>query len=256
MGGRRGAVAALAVVVLAGAAALALSRGGGSDPERAPAPRARAPQALSPAQAARAARLRRGPAGARLLRRVQLRERPGGRVVRTLGPRTGYGSRHVLAVVARRPGWLGVLSPAMPNSRAGWIPADSAELRAERYALTVDLSARRLLVRRDGRAIRRIVVATGRRGTATPRGRFAVTDTLRMSRAGDGPYGCCALALTGRQPDIPQGWAGGDRLAIHGTTNEAVLGMRVSLGCIRASNRNMRWLMARVRPGAIVRIQA
>jgi len=259
MGVRRAALAVLAVAVLAGAVALALTRGGGSSdstPVPARAPSVRAPKAVSPAQAARAALLRRGPVRARLLRRVQLRARPGGRVVRTLGRRTGYGSPQVLAVVARRPGWLGVLSPALRNSRAGWIPADAAELLFEPYALEVDLSARRIVVRREGHAVRRVKVAIGRVGTATPTGRFAVTDALPMGSGGAGPYGCCALALTGRQPNIPQNWGGGDRLAIHGTTDETVLGTRVSLGCVRASNRDMRWLMKRVRPGTIVRIRA
>jgi lipoprotein-anchoring transpeptidase ErfK/SrfK len=261
MGARRAAAAVLAVIVLAGAVALALTRGGGpSDstptPARAPAPRAPNTAPVSPAQAARAERLRRGPVRARLLRRVQLRARPGGRVVRTLGRRTGYGSPRVLAVVARRPGWLGVLSPDMPNSRAGWIPAAGAVLLFEPYALEVDLSTRRIVVRREGRAVRRVKVAIGRAGTTTPTGRFAITDALHMGSGGAGPYGCCALALTGRQPHIPQDWGGGDRLAIHGTTDETVLGTPVSLGCLRAGNRDMRWLMKRVRPGTIVRIRA
>jgi lipoprotein-anchoring transpeptidase ErfK/SrfK len=258
MGARRAALAVLAIAVLAGAVVLALTRGGGSS-DAPPAPSTRAPKAgspASPAQAARDALLRRGPVRARVLRRVQLRARPGGRVVRTLGRRTGWGSRQDLAVVARRPGWLGVLSPAMPNSRAGWIPAAAARLLFEPYALEVDLSARRIVVRRKGRAVRRVKVAIGRAGTTTPTGRFAVTDTLRMSSNGTGAYGCCALALTGRQPRIPQSWGGGNRLAIHGTTDETVLGTRVSLGCVRASNRDMRWLMKRVRPGTIVRIRA
>ena len=258
MDARRAALAVLAVAVLAGAVVLALTRGGdSSDSARAPgaaAPKAGAP--VSPAQAARAELLRRGPVRAGLLRRVQLRARPDGRVVRTLGRRTGYGSRQVLAVVERRPGWLGVLSPALPNSRAGWIPAGAAELLIEPYALEVDLSTRRIVVRRKGRAVRRVKVAIGRAGTATPTGRFAITDALHMGSGGAGPYGCCALALTGRQPRIPQNWGGGDRLAIHGTTDETVLGTRVSLGCLRASNRDMRWLMKRVRPGTIVRIRA
>ena len=186
---------------------------------------------------------------------MQLRERPGGRVVRALGRRTGYDSERVLAVVARRPGWLGVLSHHLPNSRAGWIPADAAQLVLEPYTLHVDLSARRLLVRHEGRAVRRISVAVGRPGTATPTGRFAVTDLLRVRGTGS-PYGCCALALTGRQPNIPQGWSGGDRIAIHGTTNEATLGTAASSGCLRASDRDMRWLMARIPVGAHVRVRA
>ncbi|MGH2897756.1 MAG: L,D-transpeptidase, partial [Solirubrobacteraceae bacterium] len=86
-------------------------------------------------------------------------------------------------------------------------------------------------------------------------GRFAVTDSLRIGRAG-GPYGCCALALTGRQPNIPQGWTGGDRIAIHGTTNEASIGTPASSGCLRASEVDMRWLLVRIPLGAPVSIRA
>jgi len=255
MAARRVAAAVLAAAVLV-AAVLLLARSRSHDP--APPP-ARGASVQSPRQVSRVppaeVRRRRGPVSARLLRPVQLLERPGGRVVRTLGPRTGYGSRRILAVVARRPGWLGVLSQYMPNSRAGWIPAAAAELRFEPYTLHVDLSARELVVRRERRALRRITVAIGRSGSTTPTGRFAVTDALRMRRAG-GPYGCCALALTGRQPNIPQGWTGGDRIAIHGTPNEATIGTSATSGCLRASNRDMRWLMARVPLGAPVQVRA
>jgi len=110
-------------------------------------------------------------------------------------------------------------------------------------------------VRREGRVVRRVRVAIGLPGTPTPTGRFAVTDALRIGR-GYPQYGCCALALTGRQADLPQGWGGGDRLAIHGTTREGTIGGAASFGCLRASNADMRWLIRRVTLGAHVRIRA
>ncbi len=215
---------------------------------------ARAPRAARP-PAARRGGAPRKPLGARLLRRVWLRERPGGLVVRALGPRTGYGSQRILAVVARRGDWLGVLSHHMPNSRAGWIPRAGARLLHEPYTLRADLSDRELVVRREGRVVRRIVVAVGRPGSSTPTGRFAITDALRTATAAS-PYGCCALALTGRQPDVPQGWGGGDRMAIHGTTRAATLGTPASSGCLRARDGDMRWLLANVPLGTTLRIRA
>lgn len=248
---RRAVIAILAVAVLVAGVVL-LSSGG---PDRETAPSRPPPRAMSRVPQGVAGDLRRGPLGARLLRPVLLRERPDGRAVRVLGRRTGYGSARVLAVVARRGDWLGVLSQHMPNSRAGWIPASGAELRREPYTLDVDLSSRALVVRREGRLERRIVVAVGRPGNRTPTGRFAVTDVLLIAGRG-GPYGCCALALTGRQADVPQGWSGGDRLAIHGTSNSASVGQAVSSGCMRASDGDMRWLLARVPVGALVRVRA
>jgi hypothetical protein len=250
VGGRRRA-AALAAVALAAAAAtlLLLAR----DDEDGPGPQWRERAQRTPPRAA--VRPRRGPFGARLLRPVLLRNRPGGRMLRSLGRRTEFGSERVLAVVGQRPGWLAVLTHHLPNSRAGWIPADGAQLLYEPYTLHVDLSARSLVVRHRGRVTRRIAVAIGRAGTATPTGRFGVTDTLLTQRASS-PYGCCALALTGRQPNVPQGWSGGDRLAIHGTPDERSIGTRATSGCLRAAKADMRWLVARVPLGSPVRIRA
>lgn len=245
----------LAVALVAGAGLLLARGDGGGQDEAGPAPSVRAPQELSRTPTQRPSDNRQWPLGARVVRRVQLRERPGGRVVRTLGKSTGYGSDRVLAVVARRPGWLGVLSHYMPNSRAGWIPADGAQLRYMPYTIEVDLSDSRLVVRRDGEVVRSVEVAVGRRGHETPTGRYAITDSLRVSDSG-GPYGCCALALTGRQPNVPQGWTGGDRIAIHGTNKEASLGTPASAGCLRANDADMRWLMKRIPLGAQVRIRA
>ncbi|MBA3328828.1 MAG: L,D-transpeptidase [Solirubrobacterales bacterium] len=190
-----------------------------------------------------------GPLGARLVRRTQLRTRPGGRVIRALGRRTGYGSPRVLAVVGQRDGHLAVLTHYRGNSRPGWIPARSARLLREPYAMRADLSERELVVRREGRVVRRLAITVGGGATPTPTGRFAVTDALRLTSAG-GPYGCCALALTGRQPNVPQGWTGGDRLAIHGTSNPASVGTAASSGCLRAREADIRWLLKRIPLGA------
>lgn len=248
------AVVVLALAVVAGGILL-LSPGGDAD-GGARAPDLREAQEVSRTPQQAPATGRRWPLGARLVRRAQLRESPGGRIVRALHPSTGYGSDRVLAVVARRPGWIGVLSHYMPNSRAGWIPADAVQLRYEPYTIDVDLSALRLLVRRDGKVVRRVRVAIGRAGHETPTGRYAITDTLRVSGSGKGPYGCCAFALTGRQPNVPAGWTGGDRIAIHGTNSEDSLGTPASSGCLRASDADMRWMMKRIPVGVQVRIRA
>ncbi len=192
------------------------------------------------------------PIAARLLRRTQLRTSPAGGVAATLDMHTEYGTRRVLAVVARRGRWLGVLSDSMPNSRVGWIAESNADLQVKRYALDLDRSARLLTVRRDGRVVRRISVAVGTSATATPTGRFAVTDAFRV-RDASGAYGCCAMPITGHQTHLP---ADRNRLAIHGTSAEGSIGGAASGGCLRASRTDMHWLLARVTPGTQLRIRA
>jgi lipoprotein-anchoring transpeptidase ErfK/SrfK len=190
------------------------------------------------------------PTTARLLHNTQLRSRPDGPVVTTLGRFTDYGSPRILAVVARRGDWLGVLSESMPGSRAGWIPAANAELGHVRYALDVDRSARRLTVRRDGQVVRRFAVAVGRTGLTTPTGRYAVTDALLMSSGT--AYGCCVMPITGVQTALP----GHTRLAIHGTDAEGTIGSAASSGCVRARTADMRWLVNRITAGTVLRIEA
>jgi L,D-transpeptidase catalytic domain len=195
-----------------------------------------------------------GPHGAIVLRRTQLRTKPGGRVVRTLGTKTVWGSRNVLGVVERRDGWVGVVSDHLRNSQVGWIPADAVTLVHEPYTIHIDVSEHQLVVRHGARIARRVTIAVGRPGSTTPTGRFSITDLLRYKVPGS--YGCCALALTARQPHIPQGWTGGDRIGIHGTPNQATVGTAATAGCMRAKDADIRWLIGHIRLGAPVFVQA
>ncbi len=247
-----GLAVALALVAAAGA-------GCGADGDRAaPASAGAVATAVPPVRAAPARRAARAlpPAdtGAWVRRRTALRARPGGRVIATLGRRTAFGGPQVLAVVARRGRWLGVLHVAMPNGRAGWVAARDVRPVREAWALVVDRSARRARMLLHGEVVDRFPVAVGAPGTPTPLGRFAVTDRIRPP-AGS-PYGCCALALSGRQPDVPQGWTGGDRLAVHGTTAPASIGTAASAGCVRVAEADLRRLYRRLPVGARVTVVA
>jgi lipoprotein-anchoring transpeptidase ErfK/SrfK len=192
-----------------------------------------------------------GPLAFHVQRRTQLRERPGGTVVATITPRTEFRSPQILAVAARKPGWV-LVRTAVRGHHVGWLPTASGGLFSEPRTLVVDLSRRTLTVFHRGRLTDVFRVAVGGPGTETPTGTFGVTDRLTL-RPGT-PYGCCVLALTARQPKIPQGWGGGDRVAIHATPDVASIGKAVSHGCLRASDRALRRLMARIRLGTPVTI--
>jgi hypothetical protein len=191
---------------------------------------------------------------ARVTRRVVMRSAPGGRRLEALKPRTEFGSRKVLSVVARRAGWLKVVTPELANGRPGWVRESKVRLRAVDVSIHVDRSARRLTVRRASRIVRRLPIAVGRPGTETPLGRFAVTDKLRPDDP-TSPYGCCAIALTGHQPRLLPGWPGGDRLAIHATPQVETVGTAASLGCLRGRTSDIRRLMRTVPLGAPVLIR-
>jgi lipoprotein-anchoring transpeptidase ErfK/SrfK len=93
-------------------------------------------------------------------------------------------------------------------------------------------------------------VAIGAPGTPTPAGHFYVTDKLAGSAFGP-DYGCCILALSGRQPNLPEGWSGGDRLAIHGSPTPT-WGHAASNGCLHAEEAELRNLMRTVSLGTSV----
>lgn len=192
-----------------------------------------------------------------VIRHTWIRSRPGtgGRVLARVGRRTEFGSPRVLGVLTSRDGWLRVAAPELGNRRSGWIPERAAMLGTTRYRIHVDLSARRVEVRRGGRLLRTAGVAVGRPEHPTPRGRTFVTDKLATSGGGS-PYGCCVVALALRQASLPQGWGGGDRIAIHGTTDPGSIGSASSLGCLRAPERLLRWMMRRIPLGTPVDVRA
>lgn len=189
---------------------------------------------------------------------VAVHARPFGSTLERLGATTPFGSERALSVVRTLHGrWLAVTSPELGNGRLGWIDARAGGLRYAdtRLELVVDLSRRELVLRRGPTVLRRVQVGIGRPGSPTPTGRFAVTDKLSGS-AYSAYYGCCILALSATQPDLPAGWSGGDRIAIHGTPSTSDFGRAVSAGCIHAPDDALRYLMRTVPLGTPVVIRA
>ncbi|HEU4701502.1 MAG TPA: L,D-transpeptidase [Conexibacter sp.] len=189
-------------------------------------------------------------------RATALRSSPVGPVVGRVAPKTEFRSATILPVVRRQDGWLGVISKELPNGRVGWIAA-SAALVAYRtpWSIAVSLGRREVVVRRSGRVMQRFRVAIGGPSTPTPTGRFAVTDKL-LTHDPASVYGCCILALSARQPHTPQGWGGGDRVAIHATNLPETIGSAASLGCMRAPAEEARRLVRTVPLGTVVTIRA
>ena len=179
---------------------------------------------------------------------VALHPAPGSpQVSATIASRTEFGSRTSLPVVAARGEWLEVISTKLRNgvrrvhsARAG--AADEDPDRDRRRPLRPPAAC---LAVRDRRA-------SGRRGdraagSPTPIGHFGVTD--KLTGLNPAAYGCCILALSAHQTHLPPGWAGGDRIAIHGGGG---IGAATSNGCLHATTAVLRRLMRRVPLGTQV----
>src|ERR687895_698894 len=113
------------------------------------------------------------------------------------------------------------------------VPVRARAFRSDHTYLTAWLQRRAALYNRPGG---RVVTSLGERTRwGTPR----VLSVAKVRRRGKwlrvrapSPYGCCVIALSGRQPRIPPGWTGGARLALHGTADTSALGRAVSIGCL------------------------
>jgi lipoprotein-anchoring transpeptidase ErfK/SrfK len=212
------------------------------------------PAAAAPRVPALAQRPAQGPAYAiahlRPGARTAMWSSPGSGFVENLGPRTEFGSPVVLSIVKTSHRWLGVTSADMPNGELGWIRRDprKVEVYWTEYSLHANLSALRLTLRYGRARVSRFVVTVGAPGSETPTGRYGITDALSFDESPF--YGCCALAISGRQTHLPAGWIGGNRLAIHGTPGP--VGGAESHGCIRATDATMRKLFREVPLGTPV----
>jgi hypothetical protein len=187
--------------------------------------------------------------------RTKLYKEPGGDVRITVSPKTEWGSPRIFGVVRRRGDWVSVQAPELGNGELAWLPVEKARLDCVRWALHADLSRRELSVERDGEVVRNFTVAIGRRRNPTPEGRFTVTDKLRVTDSGS-PYGCCVLAVTGHQERLPASWPGGDRLAVHATRELSSIGKPTSLGCMRVTSTQARWLIENIPLGAPLFVEA
>ena len=134
--------------------------------------------------------------------------------------------------------WLRVQLPIWPNGQEGWVEASDVRLAEATERVMVDLSARRLVRLREGKAVAKLRVAVGKAATPTPPGRYFVWARVGTGRP-SGPYGSYILGLSGFSEAIEPWteWPGQPRLAIHGTDDPRDAGQAVSNGCIRVLNR-------------------
>lgn len=139
--------------------------------------------------------------------------------------------------------WFEILVPERPNGQTGWVRVpdpDKVQLDELPDRIEVDLSDRHLDHYVAGKRIARFVVGIGTDQYPTPTGTFFVWASVPQEDP-SGPYGRFALGLSGFSPVLSD-WPGGGRAAIHGTADPADQGEKVSHGCVRVYNDDMRYL--------------
>ena len=139
-------------------------------------------------------------------------------------------------------GWFHVMLPDRPNGSKGWIRSDKKSLRIDHLPdrVEVDLSDFKLEYFVRGKRVEKFKVGVGQDQYPTPKGLFFVWASVPQA-VPTGPYGRFALGLSGFSPVLSD-WPGGGRAAIHGTINPTDRGKKVSHGCVRVYNKDLRKL--------------
>jgi len=180
---------------------------------------------------------------------VRVYRRPGGSAFARFGALNVNGVPTVFSALQAvmgprcRAAWYRVLVPLKPNGRSGYVRARSVNLRVVRSRIVIDLSARTVSLYQRRRLALKTTAAIGAPATPTPTGSFYVNQRFRSDPLG--PYGWAAIGISAFS-EVLTGWPQGGPVAIHGTNNPSLLGLRVSNGCIRVSNAAVRrlWRLA------------
>jgi lipoprotein-anchoring transpeptidase ErfK/SrfK len=172
----------------------------------------------------------------------------GGRTVMNVSPLAEWGGGPVQYLVLRSKlvdgrRWFRVRLPERPNSAAGWISADVTRVSTTPWRIEVSTSKSRVTVERAGRPVVSFAAVVGKPSTPTPRGLFAIDESIRQPAGSElGPW---ALFLTAHSRVLDDYGGGPGRIAIHGRAGPLLadpLGTPASHGCIRIADARVRWL--------------
>jgi hypothetical protein len=136
--------------------------------------------------------------------------------------------------------WLRIQLPVLPNGSSGWIPREAVgSFTSLETHLIIDRARFRATLYRRGRAVFRSGIGVGLPQWPTPPGRFYIRE--RLTGFTDPIYGVLAFGTNARSAVLTD-WPGGGFVGIHGTNQPEILPGRVSHGCIRLRNEDIRRL--------------
>jgi len=176
---------------------------------------------------------------------ARARCRPHAPVVARISTQTPEGTTNILLVIGVRRDpmgglWAQVRLPILPNNTTGWVQRSA--LGGYRFVAThliVDLRSLEATLYRGRTALFRAPVGVGAKGTPTPVGRFYIRD--RLTRYASPFYGPIAFGTSARSPVLTD-WPAGGYVGIHGTNEPQLIPGRISHGCVRLRNADIRRL--------------
>ncbi|MDQ1111484.1 lipoprotein-anchoring transpeptidase ErfK/SrfK [Microbacterium testaceum] len=164
---------------------------------------------------------------------LEVYAQPGGSVTATLQNPQQSGAPLTLLVAAAQGDWLQVHLAQRPNGSTGWIKADAVQQHKLEYSLEASTENNTLTLLKNGQPVKTFSAATGTGNTPTPHGTFFLTELLKPTNEGYGPYAFGLSAFS----DVLSSFGGGPgQIGLHGTDDVDSIGQSASHGCIRLSN--------------------
>jgi len=167
------------------------------------------------------------------------------KTVGKLTKKTGEGTDDVVLVLSRTTddqdqGWLKVRLPVRPNGTTGWVPESAvSELQPVDTWLKISTKTFKATVIRNGKRVFSASIGVGQPQWATPKGQFYIRAKLTGYK--DPFYGPLAF-VTSATSDTLTDWPGGGIVGIHGTSLPNLIPGRISHGCVRLKNADIRKL--------------
>lgn len=138
--------------------------------------------------------------------------------------------------------WIEVLLPTRPNGSTGWVQRSQVRVATTDARIFINLERRVLKVVRGTSTLLQATVAVGTVTNPTPTGPTYISELIDTGKP-NGAYGPYAFGLAMHSNTLTE-FAGGDgQVGVHGTNAPKLIGQRVSHGCVRMTNDNVRRLV-------------
>jgi lipoprotein-anchoring transpeptidase ErfK/SrfK len=167
------------------------------------------------------------------------------RTVGRLTRRTGEGTDDLVLVLARTTDaddqvWLKVRLPIRPNGTTGWVPEEAlSSLQPVDTWLKISTKTYRATLIKKGKRVWSARIGVGQSQWPTPKGHFYIRAKLTGYK--NPVYGPLAFVTSATSPTLTD-WPGGGIVGIHGTNQPGLIPGRISHGCVRLRNEDIRKL--------------
>jgi lipoprotein-anchoring transpeptidase ErfK/SrfK len=148
----------------------------------------------------------------------------------------------VMLVTEKQGDWLKVSLPVRPNGSTGWVQAKDFNTIEHDYRIEVNLSGFKIAAYKGDEKLLDTAIGLGTDENPTPGGTYYTTELIAPPNP-DGDYGPYAFGLSGHSEKLTTFNGGPGQLGIHGTNEPTAIGKKISHGCIRLKNDDIKALV-------------